>query len=394
MVICMSYINIGKDIIKTLKENGFEAYFVGGFVRDKLLGIVSDDIDITTNALPEEVETLFKRVKQTGKKYGTVTILIDSFKFEVTTYRYDGEYSDGRRPDVVTFSTKLSDDLERRDFTVNAIVMDDDEKVQDFHNGIKDLENRIIRTINEPIKRFNEDALRMLRAFRFVSKLGFEIEENTLHAITELRGLIHNVSIERIMVELDKIFKGPYRQKAVKYLVESKLHEELFGLKEGLEFLQDIEEEIFPIEAFIISFIKGSYNDEWRFSNKNLRIIESVINLHEATKDGLFNKFIVFSRGLEICLITNRINRILGYKDQEERIKKIESELVVKSVCDLKFKGQDILELTTLKKRSIIALVIDDLLYNVIMEIMPNDYEILKQFALKRVEELQKELER
>lgn len=390
----MSYINIGKDIIKTLKENGFEAYFVGGFVRDKLLGIVSDDIDITTNALPEEVETLFKRVKQTGKKYGTVTILIDSFKFEVTTYRYDGEYSDGRRPDVVTFSTKLSDDLERRDFTVNAIVMDDDEKVQDFHNGIKDLENRIIRTINEPIKRFNEDALRMLRAFRFVSKLGFEIEENTLHAITELRGLIHNVSIERIMVELDKIFKGPYRQKAVKYLVESKLHEELFGLKEGLEFLQDIEEEIFPIEAFIISFIKGSYNDEWRFSNKNLRIIESVINLHEATKDGLFNKFIVFSRGLEICLITNRINRILGYKDQEERIKKIESELVVKSVCDLKFKGQDILELTTLKKRSIIALVIDDLLYNVIMEIMPNDYEILKQFALKRVEELQKELER
>ena len=182
----MKYINIGKEVLKTLKENGYEAYFVGGFVRDRLLGLYSDDIDITTNALPDEVETCFKNVKQTGKKYGTVTVLIDSFKYEVTTFRFDGEYADGRRPDKVEFSKKLEDDLERRDFTINALVMDEDEVVRDLHDGKFDIENKIIRTINDPGKRFKEDALRMMRAIRFVSKLGFDIEDETLKAIEKL----------------------------------------------------------------------------------------------------------------------------------------------------------------------------------------------------------------
>ena len=390
----MKYINIGKEVLKTLKENGYEAYFVGGFVRDRLLGLYSDDIDITTNALPDEVETCFKNVKQTGKKYGTVTVLIDSFKYEVTTYRFDGEYADGRRPDKVEFSTKLEDDLERRDFTINALVMDENEVVRDLHNGKFDIENKIIRTINNPAKRFKEDALRMMRAIRFVSKLGFDIEAKTLKAIEELKGLIHNVSIERIMVELDKTFKGEHRQKAMKYLVKSNLHKELHGLEKGIEYLQDIEGEVHSIEAFAISFILGEYSDVWRFSNNNRRLIEKVIHLHEVTKEGIWNKFIVFSNGAEVCLLANRINVLLGFEDQSELINNISKGLIVKDVCDLAFKGQDILALTTLKKRSVIALVIDDLLYNVIMEIMPNDYDVLKEFALKRVEELQKELER
>lgn len=390
----MKYISIGKEVLKTLKENGYEAYFVGGFVRDQLLGNVSDDIDITTNALPEQVMECFDNVKNTGAKYGTVTVIIDSFKYEVTTFRFDGVYIDGRRPSEVSFSNNLKDDLERRDFTINAFVMDEEDNVRDFHNGHKDINDKIIRTINNPNKRFSEDALRMLRAFRFVSKLGFDIEEDTLSAISELRKNIKNVSIERIMVELEKIFKGKHRKKALEYMVQTKIHEVLFGLKEGLEFLATVEESISPIEAFIICFIKGEYDEQWRFSNKNLRLIHHVINLQEVTKEGAFNKFIVFSRGAEVCYATNRISVILGYKDQYDLIKKIEDTLIVKDVCDLKFKGQDILQLTTLKKRSIIALVIDDLLYNVIMEIMPNDYEILKKFALKRVEELQRDMER
>jgi len=390
----MRYIDVGKEVLKTLKKSGYEAYFVGGFVRDHLLGNVSDDIDITTNALPEQVMSCFDNVKNTGKKYGTVTVIIDSFKYEVTTYRFDGDYKDGRRPEEVTFSKKLEEDLERRDFTINALCMDEDDKILDYHQGMIDLENKTIRTINDPYKRFEEDSLRILRAFRFVSKLGFDIEENTLKAITKLKHTIKNVSIERVMVELNKIFKGPFSQKAIKYMVSSNVHQELFGLEKGLEYLKDLDEDILPLEAFMICFIKGEYNDVWRFSNRNRRLMEIVMNLHEVTRESEFNKFIVFSNKLDICLLTNKVSRLLGYKDQENQIREINDSLIVKDVCDLAFKGQDILQLTTLKKRSVIALVIDDLLFNVIMEIMPNDYDVLKEFALQRVEELQKELER
>ena len=390
----MKYMNIGKDILKRLKSHGHEAYFVGGFVRDKMLDIISNDIDITTSATPEEVTDLFDFVKNTGAKFGTVTIIIDSFRFEVTTFRSEGRYINNRKPSEVTFSTDVKDDLKRRDFTMNAIIMDEDENYSDYFNGIEDINNRIIKTINDPSERFLEDALRMLRAFRFSSKLGFDIEANTLNALKENKTLIKNISIERIMVELEKIFKGAFKNKALKYMVETDFHKELFGLDKGIEYLSEFIGEVTPIEAFIVSFVLNDFEDVWRFSNKNMRLIHAVLNLHEVTKDLEFNKYIMFSNGLDSCLLSNRISVILGYKDQEEDIRRINDSLIVKDVCDLKFKGQDILALTTLKKRSIIALVIDDLLYNVIMEILPNEYGVLKEFALKRVEELQKDLER
>jgi tRNA nucleotidyltransferase (CCA-adding enzyme) len=227
-----------------------------------------------------------------------------------------------------------------------------------------------------------------------VSKLGFDLEEETKQAIIELKYLIKELAIERIMVELDKIMRGPYHQKAYQYLVETKVHTVLFGLEKGIEYMSTHDVSLYPLEVFILSFIVGEESDIWRFSNKDYRLIGQVLNLHEATKEDVFNKFIVFSNGVEVCLITNKINVALGYKDQEALIKQLDSELLVKDVCDLKFKGQDILQLTNLKKRSVIALVIDDLLYNVIMEIMPNDYETLKAFALKRIDELQKDMER
>ena len=385
------YINRGKQILRHLKQNGYEGYFVGGAVRDYQLGLDFYDIDITTNATPEEVISLFERVKETGKKYGTVTVFLDEYNYEVTTYRFDGEYKDNRRPDGVTYSTNIIDDLSRRDFTMNAMIMDEDEVVYDHFNAKEDLQNKLIRTINNPVDRFNEDALRMLRAFRFVSKLGFDIEEETLRALSECKSLIKNIAIERVMVELDKIIQGPHRNKALQYMKETKFDEELYGIDQGLHFIQTFEDKVSTVEAFIIAFIKGEWDNVWRFSNKQGRLIKQVINLHEVTKEDEFNHFIVFVNSQEVCLLVNKINVLLGYKDQSTLINDIGDNLVVRDVCDLKFKGQDILELTTLKKRSIIALVIDDLLYNVIMGIMPNEYNVLKEFALKRVEELQRE---
>jgi tRNA nucleotidyltransferase (CCA-adding enzyme) len=379
---------IGKRIISKLKEAGFVSYFVGGYVRDKLLKIESSDIDITTSATPTEVIELFDNVKETGKKYGSVTVIEEDLKYEVTTFRSDGTYLDNRRPSEVLFSTNIEDDLSRRDFTINAIIMDEEDNITDLFNSIEDLNNKIIKTINNPIDRFNEDSLRMLRAIRFVSKLGFEIEEETYNAMKKLSHLIKNISIERVMVELDKTFRGKYRNKALKYLIKSGMDKELYGLSTGISFISDINTELYPLEVFIICFILDDIDDVWRFSNKDIRLIKQVMDLHEATKEDIFNKLIVYVNGLEVCLLTNKINVVLGYSDQEVLIRKIDKELPIKEVCDLKFKGQDIIWLTELRKKSWIGRIIDDLKYNVIMGTLPNDYDILKEYALKKVDEL------
>ena len=377
-----------KEVILKLKGAGYAAYFVGGYVRDKLIKIPSNDIDITTSATPSQVIALFDNVKETGKKYGSVTILKGEFKFEVTTFRSDGVYLDNRHPEKVVYAKDILADLARRDFTINALIMDENAKISDYYDGIKDLENKIIRTINEPSKRFVEDALRMLRAFRFVSKLGFDIEENTLEAITNFKHLIKNISIERVMVELNKIFEGDYRKKAINYMLETHVDSELYGLSNGLKYLAKITKKIAPIEAYIICYILGDVEDVWRFSNKNKRLITQITGLHEVTKEDYFNKLIVYSNGLNACLLTNKINVLLGYHDQENLIKEINDALPIKDVCDLKFKGQDILWLTPLRKKSWIGIIVDDLKYKVINEELPNDYEILKDYALKKVDEL------
>jgi tRNA nucleotidyltransferase (CCA-adding enzyme) len=386
------YLNMGKEIIRKLKSSGYEAYFVGGFVRDKILGIKSNDIDITTSATPSEVEALFDNVKNTGRNFGGVTVIIDKFKYEVTTFRLEGTYRLHRYPNEVVYSKNIKDDLKRRDFTINALVMDEDEKIFDYFNGLEDIEKKVIRTINDPLERFDEDALRILRAFKFVSKLGFEIDKNTLEAIKSLKKLVKTVSIERVMIELDKIMQGDNQKLALSYLIESGVSEELYGIHKGLKYVSEIKDFVYPIEMFIISFILEDINDIWRFSNNNMRLIMQVINLHEVTKEDDFNKFILFSNKLDACLLTNHINVLLGFKDQKAAIMKMYDEMPVMDVCDLKFKGQNILALTTLKDRSTIGLVIDDLLFNVIMGIMPNEYNVLKEFSLKRIAELQKEM--
>ena len=386
------YLENAKAILRKLKASGYDAYIVGGYVRDKVLGLKSDDIDITTSATPSEVTELFENVKETGKNFGGVTIILDDTKYEVTTFRLEGVYKNHRYPKEVTFSTNVYDDMKRRDFTMNALYMDAEEQIYDDFGGLQDIENKTIKTINKPVERFDEDALRILRAFRFVSKLGFDIEEETLQAIKELKHLVKTVKIERIMVELDKIFNGDYQKKAINYMIETGVSKELYGLHNGLKHISTLKDFVYPIEVFIISDILGELTEDWRFSNNNARLIRQVANLHEVTRDNEFNKYILFSNKLDPCLLTNKISVLLGYKDQKDFIMSMYNNMPVMDVCDLAFKGQDILALTTMHNRRLIGLVIDDLLYNVIMGIMPNEYEVLKDFSLKRVAELQKEM--
>lgn len=195
--------NVDK-IITTLQENGFEAYAVGGCVRDSILGRVPGDWDITTSAMPEETKALFQKTFDTGIEHGTVTVLLDGEGYEVTTYRIDGEYEDSRHPKEVTFTRSLEEDLLRRDFTINAMAYNGKDGLVDLFGGIDDINRKVIRCVGDAGARFSEDALRILRGIRFAAQLGFAIEADTRQGMKELAPTLKNISAERIQVELIK----------------------------------------------------------------------------------------------------------------------------------------------------------------------------------------------
>ena len=197
-----------KKIIDTLYSAGYEAYIVGGCVRDSLLGRVPDDYDITTSAKPDEIKSLFSKTVDTGIEHGTVAVIENGKPYEVTTFRIDGEYKDNRHPVSVLYTANVRDDLARRDFTVNALAYNDKEGIVDVFSGIEDLKNGIIRCVRNPEERFAEDALRVLRGIRFSSVLGFEIEENTAEAIVKFAPNLRDVSSERIYTEWKKLLSG------------------------------------------------------------------------------------------------------------------------------------------------------------------------------------------
>lgn len=209
----MNYIEIpagAEQVLRILHDAGFEAYVVGGCVRDSILGRIPGDWDITTSASPLEVKQLFERTVDTGIAHGTVTVLIGKEGYEVTTYRIDGAYEDFRHPREVTFTSSLTEDLKRRDFTVNAMAYSHETGLVDLFGGLGDLQNKVIRCVGEPRDRFGEDALRMLRAVRFAAQLGFRVDERVKDAIREMAEELDHISAERIQTELVKLLVSPH----------------------------------------------------------------------------------------------------------------------------------------------------------------------------------------
>ncbi len=211
----MDLLAAGKRVLQTLNEAGYEAYFVGGMVRDQLIGRPIYDIDITTSATPSVVMSLFEKTVATGLKHGTVTVMIDKIPVEVTTFRIESTYVDYRRPLEVQFTQSLDEDLRRRDFTMNAIAMDQNGCLHDPMGGLMDLKQGRIVCVGQPAERFCEDPLRILRGVRFVAKLGFSIEKETLAAMKEASSLLERISKERIKKELEGMVQGDFFEKAI-----------------------------------------------------------------------------------------------------------------------------------------------------------------------------------
>ncbi len=251
-----------EEVINLLTKNGFEAFVVGGAVRDCLLGKTVSDYDITTSALPEETMRVFEgyKVIETGLKHGTVTVIVNGEPFEITTYRIDGSYSDNRHPEKVTFSREITDDLSRRDFTVNAMAYNPVNGLVDPFGGREDLKNRIIRTVGNPDVRFGEDALRILRCIRFASVLGFEIEEGVSESIRRNRGLLKNISAERIFSELKKLICGKYAHIVLEKYPDV-ITEIIPELSASVGFLQKNIYHVYDVYMHTVKAIEASNNN-------------------------------------------------------------------------------------------------------------------------------------
>ena len=327
----MDYLKIALEILDILNKHNFDAYIVGGFVRDHVLGIESNDIDLTSSATPEEVSKIFETIPS-GIKYGTVLIKYKDNVFEHTTFRLDGSYHDSRHPEEIKFSRNILDDLKRRDFTINSFLFNKDMEFIDYLNAKKDLDNKIIKTIGNPNDRFKEDALRILRAFSFVSKLGFDLDLDTYISIKNNKDLLKNVSIERIRIEFDKISKGAYRLKAWKLFFELKINE----VFPNMVMFEDYD--ISFRDILINSLLKnGKISDFWQLSKQELRYLDKCVNL---LKLGVtdYNLF-----------ISGYIPSTYALEYLKMDVKKFD-ELDIKSLKDLNIDGYDLKDISKEKR--------------------------------------------
>ncbi len=253
-----------RTAMKELDKNGFASFVVGGCVRDSIMGKTANDWDMTTSALPEETLEVFKnyRTIPTGIKHGTVTVLIDKQPLEITTFRIDGEYTDNRRPDSVNFTRNIENDLSRRDFTVNAMAYSEKDGLVDLFGGMEDIENKIIRCVGNPDKRFQEDALRIMRAIRFSSVLGFKIEKETAESIRRNKYLLKNIAAERIRVELEKLLLG---DDAERILLEFSdvIFEIIPELGETYGVMQNSPYHIYDVWHHIVKSVAASEKDKY-----------------------------------------------------------------------------------------------------------------------------------
>ena len=277
--------NAVEALLDLLNENNYLAYLVGGCLRDALLGIPLHDYDITTDATPMQMKEIFKneRCFATGETHGTLTVLKDNLPVEITTFRSEGNYSDHRHPDKVTFVRNLKEDLSRRDFTINALAYNPKEGLIDLFNGEKDLKSHLIRCIGKPEERFEEDALRILRGLRFSAQLGFTIEEETKQAMLELKGLLNYLSMERIREEILRLLVGKQAQRVIeeeKEILEVVLPEVNFEQKTELDKLP--QEALFRFAYLIEELPKETVRKityRFKFSNEQRDSLHDITDL-------------------------------------------------------------------------------------------------------------------
>ncbi|HBY89237.1 MAG: CCA tRNA nucleotidyltransferase [Ruoffia tabacinasalis] len=355
-------------VLGQIESHGHEAYFVGGCVRDTLLNKKINDIDIASSARPEEVEAMFPITFDVGKEHGTIVVVVDKAPYEITTFRTEGDYTDFRRPDEVNFVRNLREDTLRRDFTINAMAFDRQGELYDYHGGLKDLNDHLIRCVGNAQERFLEDALRMMRAIRFASQLGFEIEEESFKAIQTLKANLQHISIERIRIEFSKFLLGNSFADKAQLLVNTGLADYLPGFTQALakivmtELSKDFENisnnlrderlvwaRMLKHMGIIQPETIRSFLKEWTHSNAFIKDVIQMIQLFDYFKEELVTSWEVYNYDyLNVQLVEDFLfeTQFLDHKFVAD----IYNALPIKSKKDIAVNGKDVMTILNLKK--------------------------------------------
>lgn len=380
-------------ILELIEEAGYEAYFVGGSVRDYILGRTINDVDIATSATPQEIKRIFPNTADIGIDHGTVLVITDMGTYEITTFRTESGYSDFRRPDAVKFVRSLTEDLQRRDFTMNAIAMDKTGKVIDPFNGKRDLAQKRIITVGNPHERFHEDALRMMRALRFVSQLDFELDQETFDSLKENAQNISEIAVERILVEFEKLAAGSNKIKAFSLLLESGLYQYLPLFSSKKDHLMDLlnlplhQLNAAEIWSIIMIHTKDQEIEEalraWKLPLKTIRNVQRTIKLVKSKEQSAID---VFQAGHGITVQAAKVRAALNagnVSDAEENAHQRYNGLIIKQMSDLAVTGTDLLIWHQEKPGPWVKEYLEKILKAVLNEELRNDKEEIKRWLVK-----------
>ncbi len=372
-----------KEVIKKIEHAGFEAFIVGGAVRDYYLQKENNDVDIATSALPEEIQTIFSQTIDVGIAHGTVIVLDCGEPIEVTTYRTESTYSDHRRPDTVEFVRNLQEDLKRRDFTMNAMALSQTGEYIDYYDGRQHIDSKVICAVGEPDQRFEEDALRMLRAVRFAAQLHFSIEENTFDAIRQKAASIEYVAIERIQVELSKIFISAHAAFGIEYMEKTTLSNFLNGDFTSSDWTRFYSEDRQVGWAYFC-LVNGSdltLLTKYRCSNKDKLFVKTVLDAYESLLSGMsladlmrFDPMILKTA----YQFTNWQNHKL--ESSYEQLMARKNTLPIQHVNGLAITGKDLMEWSPKKRGSWIKQSLDAAVEAVLNGKVQNDKQQLKEW--------------
>lgn len=347
-------------ILTKIEEAGFEAYFVGGAVRDELLGRPISDVDIATSATPEEIKQIFPYTVDVGIEHGTVLVLYQGNSYEITTFRAETSYRDFRRPDEVKFIRSLIEDLQRRDFTMNAMAMNKDGEIIDPFFGRQALRDKKIITVGSAQARFSEDALRMMRAIRFVSQLSFSLDDDCLEALKKMGHLLSHIAVERKLVEFEKLLTGKSRNEAIRLLCSTnleqylpELHQYEIHIDEVVQFqTSDLSvEEMWSLLIYVMNVRSDKLEKflrSWKLPVKKIREIQGIERWLQFRLSKPWTHHSLYEAGIEMIVHAQRLVNVLRGKELTESIPSLikqYNQLPIKSKQDLKMTGTDLMKL-------------------------------------------------
>lgn len=381
-------------ILTKIKEAGYEAYFVGGSVRDVLLERPIHDVDIATSSYPEETKAIFNRTVDVGIEHGTVLVLENGGEYEITTFRTEDVYVDYRRPSQVSFVRSLEEDLKRRDFTVNALALDENGQVIDKFRGLIDLEQKRLRAVGKAEERFEEDALRIMRGFRFAASLDFDIEAATFEAMRSHSPLLEKISVERSFTEFDKLLMASHWRKGISAMIACQAYDYLPGLKQqeaGLNHLIVSLKDNFTFsdhhQAWAYVMISLAIEDPksflkaWKTSNDFQRYVTKLIALYRIRQERSFEKLDIYQYGKEMASLVEGLRKAQSLSVDMDHIEALDQALAIHNKYDIVLNGSHLIKDFGMKPGPQLGLMLEKVELAIVEGRLDNDFTTIEAFV-------------